>query len=273
MVFQLPYSTFPMSQPLNRMGPYEQIRGYLHTQNVRWSYGALNGREAQTWQQSVSQLPAQAMVNALTIAGFKGIYLNQRGYSDSGKEMITRLAGILKAQPSVTSAFGEIFFSLEPYFQHLKKQFTDEQWRTLQETVLVDPLALVGKELFTTSQIVDQQAGWVEMVVPQSGGPRQQILIQGWAVDPETRMPVETLMVVHEGRASQLLVSQQEARPDIALKFEARTALRSQWSGVLDTRTWAPGKHSFEVYAMLKGNRLGRLGGCDEQCRVTLSPQ
>ena len=271
MVFQLPYSTFPMSQPVNRMGPYEQIRGYLHTRNVRWSYGALNGRETQAWQQSVSQLPAQEMVDVLAISGFKGIYLNQRGYSDSGAKKINRLGGILNTQPTVTSAFGEVFFNLEPYFQKLKKQFPEDQWNTLQQTVLADPLALAGKGLFGNSQIVSQQAGIVEMVTPRTGGPRQQILIEGWAVDPETRTPVETLMVVHEGRASQLFVSQQEPRPDIARQFESRAALRSQWNVVLDTRTWTPGKHSFEIYAMLKGDRLGRLGGCNDKCSVTLS--
>ena len=134
----------------------------------------------------------------------------------------------------------------------------------------MDPLALAGKDLFQSSQIIARSAGFVERVIPRTGGPKQQILVEGWAVDPKTRMPAERLMVVHEGRASQLFVSQQESRPDIARKLQARSALRSQWNVVLDTRTWVPGKHSFEIYALFKGNRLGRLGGCDNQCSVTL---
>lgn len=271
MVFQLPYATFPMSFPVNRMAPYEHIRGYLHTQKVKWSYGALNGRTIQAWQQSVSQLPIRGMVDTIAIAGFKGIHINRRGYSDGGENVISRLSEILGNQPSATSAFGDVFFNLEPHFQKLKEQVPAGQWKTLQQMVLTDPLGYSGKDLFKPSQVIIRDAGFVELVTPRSGGPTQMILIEGWAVDPETKFPAKNLMVVHEGKASQIFVSQQVPRTDIARKLEARTALRSQWDFVLDTRAWGPGEHSFQIYAVLQGNRLGRLGGCEKKCRVTLS--
>jgi len=273
MIFQLPYVSFPISQPLHNMGPYEHVRGYLHTQKVRWSYGALNGRSTQVWQQSISQLPVQSLVDVVTISGFKGIYLDQRGYKDWGVNMIRQLSAILEAEPSVTSKFGAVFFNLEPYSQKLKKPFSEDQWKTLQQTVLTDPLGYAGKDLFKPSQVFAPAAGFVELVTPRSGGPKQLILVGGWAVDPETRIPVKKLMVVHEGKASQIFLSQRVPRLDIARKFETDTALRSQWSMVLDTRAWPPGKHSFEIYAMLDGNRLSRLGGCSDKCSVTLSSQ
>ena len=271
MVFQLPYVAFPISQPLNQMGPYDHIRGYLHTRKVRWSYGALNGRGTQAWQLNVSHLPVQGLVDIIATAGFKGIYLNRRGYADGGEDMTSRLSGILEAQPWVSSGGGEVFFNLEPYFQKLKKQVSADQWETLQQLVLTDPLGYAGKNLFKPSQVITPAAGFVEVVTPRSGGPKQLILVGGWAVDPETRMPVKKLMVVHEGRASQLFISQQVPRPDIARKHGTEAALKSQWSMVLDTSTWAPGNHSFEIYAVLKEGRLGRLGGCKNKCRVTLS--
>ncbi len=271
MVFQLPYVTFPISEPLNRMGPYNHIRGYLHTRKVRWSYGALNGRGTQAWQQSVSHLPVQGLVDIVAIAGFKGIYLDRRGYVDGGEDMISRLSEILEALPWVSSSGGEVFFNLEPYFQKLKKQVSADQWGTLQQLVLTDPLGYAGKNLFKPSQVIAPAAGFVEVVTPRSGGPKQLILVGGWAVDPETRTPVKKMMVVHEGKASQLFVSQQVPRPDIARKYGAEAVLKSQWSMVLDTRTWAPGERSFEIYAVLKEGRLGRLGGCENKCRVTLS--
>jgi phosphoglycerol transferase len=271
MVFQLPYVAFPISQPLNRMGPYDHVRGYLHTRKVRWSYGALNGRGTQAWQQSVSQLPVQGLVDIVAISGFKGVYLNRRGYADGGEDMINRLSEILEAQPWISSGGGEVFFDLEPYIQKLKKQVSADQWEALQQSVLTDPLDYAGKDLFKPSQVIAPGAGFVELVTPRSGGSKQPILVGGWAVDPETRTPAIKLMVVHEGKASQLFVSQQVPRPDIARKYGSETALKSQWSMVLDTRAWTPGKHSFGIYAVLKEGRLGRLGGCEDKCRVTLS--
>ncbi len=273
MVFQLPYVAFPISQPLNGMGPYDHIRGYLHTRTVRWSYGALNGRETQAWQQSVSHLPVQGLVDSVAVSGFKGIYLNRRGYADGGEDMIRRLSEILEVQPQVSVGGAEVFFDLQPYFQKLRQHFSADQWATLQRSMLRDPLGYAGKNLFQTSQIIIPAAGFVEVVTPRTGGPVQPILVGGWAVDPETRLPAQTLMVVHDGKASQLFVSQQVPRPDIARKFGTEAVLKSQWSMVLDTRAWAPGKHSFEIYAVLKGGRLGRLGGCENKCRVTLSSE
>ena len=242
MVFQLPYVAFPISQPLNRMGPYAHIRGYLHTRTVRWSYGALNGRSMQVWQQSVSHLPVPGLVDILAIAGFKGIYLDRRGYVDGGEDMISRLSGILGVQPWVSSGGSEVFFNLEPYSQKMKKQVSADRWKTLQQSVLTDPFGYAGKNLFKPSQVITPAAGFVEVVTPRSGGPKQLILVGGWAVDPETRTPAEKLMVVHEGNASQLFVSQQVPRPDIARKYGTGAVLKSQWSMVLDTRAWAPGE-------------------------------
>ena len=273
MVFQLPYVAFPISQPLHRMGPYDHIRGYLHTRKVRWSYGALNGRETQIWQQSVAQLPTRGLVDTMVISGFKGIYLNRQGYADGGNDMIRRLSGILESQPWVSSGGGEVFFNLQSYSQKLKKQIAPDQWKTLQKAVLTDPLGYAGKNLFKPSRVIAPAAGFVEVVTPRTGGPKQLILVGGWAVDPETRVPATKLMVVHEGKASQLFVSQQVPRSDIVSKFGTETVLKSQWSMVLDTLSWTPGEHSFEIYAVLKGDRLGRLGGCENKCRITLSSE
>jgi len=127
------------------------------------------------------------------MAGFKGIYLNRRGYADGGEDMMIRLSEILQAQPWVNSGGGEVFFNLEPYIQKLKKQVSADQWENLQQLVLTDPFDYAGKNLFKPSQVITQDAGFVEVVTPRAGGPKQLILIGGWAVDPETRTPVKKI--------------------------------------------------------------------------------
>jgi len=273
MVFQLPFVGFPISKGPSRMVPYDHVRGYLHTSTVKWSYGAITGRKTNIWQQSVSLLPVKDMVDILVLSGFHGIYLDRLGYVDDGRQMIQSFSRIL-GRGSISSDGGrKVFFQLEEYAQKKRSQTPPGAWETQQQSAFINPLLTRGQNLFQPSRVMKEPAGFVELVTPRFGGPKQLILVGGWAVDPETRTPAKKLMVVHEGKATQLLVSQQVPRPDIARKYGTETVLKSQWSMVLDTSTWVPGKHSFEIYALLKGGRLGRLGGCENKCRVTLSSQ
>lgn len=253
------------------MIPYDHVRGYLHTRTVKWSYGAITGRETNIWQQSVSLLPVQDMLDVLVYSGFHGIYLDRMGFVDNGQQIIQEFSRVL-GQSAIHSEGGrKLFFLLDPYAKKKKRQMPHEVWKTQQRKVLNNPLSLRGQNLFQPSMVMKMPVGFVEVVQQRAGESRSRVLVGGWAVDPETRTPAKKLMVVHEGRASQLFVSQQVPRPDIARRFGAETALKSQWSVVLDTSTWAPGKHSFEIYSVLDEGRLGRLGGCGDKCRVTLS--
>jgi hypothetical protein len=273
MVFQLPFVGFPISKGPSRMIPYDHVRGYLHTRTVKWSYGAITGRKTNIWQQSVSLLPAKDMVDILVFSGFQGIYLDRMGYKDDGQQMIRDFSLILGQSPIQSEGGRKVFFHLDSYVQKTKRQMSPEAFEIQQQTVLKNPLLSREQNLFQPSRVMKMPAGFVEIVQQRSGESRGRVLVGGWAVDPETRMPAKKLMVVHEGKASQLFVSQQVPRPDIARKYGTRTALRSQWSMVLDTRAWAAGKHSFEIYAVLEGDRLGRLGGCNNTCSVTLSSE
>lgn len=268
MVFQLPFVGYPIDKGPGRMVAYDHVRGYLHTRTVKWSYGAISGRETDLWQQNVSLLPPQDMVDILVFSGFQGIYLDRMGNVEG---MIQDFSRILNQSPIHSAESRNVFFHLGPYAQKKKSQMLPEEWETHHSAVLKNPLLLRGRNLFQTSQVIPSVAGIVEIVQQRSEESRSPVLVGGWAVDPKTLTPAEKLMVVHEGKASQLFTSQQVPRPDIARKYGTEAVLKSQWSMVLDTRTWAAGKHSFEIYAIFKGGRLGRLGGCEDKCRVTLS--
>src|SRR5690349_12560049 len=73
MIFQLPYTSFPEGAASNLMTDYELFRGYLHSNNLRWSYGAMKGRDSDTWLQQTSMRPVPEMLDTLAYAGFNGI--------------------------------------------------------------------------------------------------------------------------------------------------------------------------------------------------------
>ena len=82
MVFQLPYHKFPEGGKVNKMGDYALFTGYIHSNDIRWSYGAVRGREADAWNETIAGLEIPDMIDSIIQAGFRGIYIDRRAYSD-----------------------------------------------------------------------------------------------------------------------------------------------------------------------------------------------
>ncbi|MBV9594518.1 MAG: hypothetical protein JO147_12075, partial [Actinobacteria bacterium] len=80
MIFQLPYMPFPESAPVLGMQDSDPFRPYLHSTDLRWSYGGMKGRPLADWPQAVAAAPAPRMVAELASAGFAGIHLDRAGY-------------------------------------------------------------------------------------------------------------------------------------------------------------------------------------------------
>ena len=98
MVFQLPYQGFPESKPINRMTNYDQVRGYLHSHDLRWSYGAMQGRPAD-WAEDLADKPASLVVPAVAASGFGGIWVDRFGYSAGGAAISTALRTLSGVAP------------------------------------------------------------------------------------------------------------------------------------------------------------------------------
>jgi phosphoglycerol transferase len=112
MVFQLPYVPFPENPSVNKMEDYALLRGYLHSSSLRWSYGAMKGRETDRWQREVTRQPLKELVSDLAVAGFSGIYIDRQGYADGGASLEAGLAGLLKAEPMVSDNQRLAFFRI-----------------------------------------------------------------------------------------------------------------------------------------------------------------
>jgi phosphoglycerol transferase len=84
LVFQLPEVPFPENPPVFQMSDYEQLRGYMHSNSLRWSYGSIKGRHQLSLQ-------ADQEVQALRNAHFSAIVLDVRGFEDRGKQLIAKL--------------------------------------------------------------------------------------------------------------------------------------------------------------------------------------
>lgn len=81
MVLYLPYEPFP--EPANALrGGYEPAKAYLHTDDLRWSYGAMRGRPGD-WGAANVDTPARELVAAARRAGFAAILIDHLFYPAS----------------------------------------------------------------------------------------------------------------------------------------------------------------------------------------------
>lgn len=115
-IYQLPAVDVPDIVQYNKMGEYEQLRGYLFTDTVRWSYGNIFGRYKNAWLQNRSYQTSTAnFIRELISVDFKYIYLNKTGYADNGKLMLNELSKNL-GKPVLTSPDDTlVLFDLSKY--------------------------------------------------------------------------------------------------------------------------------------------------------------
>lgn len=110
MVFQLPYVPFPENPPVNRMVDYDGLRGYLHSDDLRWSYGAIRGRNDPN--AALAAEPTPALVKDVAAAGFAGIYVDRFAYADQAAKLEAELAATLGTKPLVSENGRFSFFQL-----------------------------------------------------------------------------------------------------------------------------------------------------------------
>jgi hypothetical protein len=138
-VFQLPYTNFPDSIEFAALKDYDGARGYLHSDNLRWSWGAMKGRP-RDWQSETVNLPPELLVPMVSAAGFQGIYLDRFGYADNGIAVESQLRRILGVAPSFPSPNARLlFFDMRSYNAQLRAEHPRSQIAALA-TVTLRPL-------------------------------------------------------------------------------------------------------------------------------------
>ena len=118
MVFQLPYAPFPEGYSAHNAVPwtfwsYTHFKPYVHSHHIHWSAGAMKGREVAKWQSRVAEEPPRKLVEELTRSGFRGVYIDRRGYDDGADlKIIAGLREVLGVEPIVHEGANRLFFVL-----------------------------------------------------------------------------------------------------------------------------------------------------------------
>jgi phosphoglycerol transferase len=134
-VFQLPYIPFPEAVVPARMIDYDEFRGYVHSTDLRWSYGAMKGRPTD-WEAELADEPVGQIVPAVAAAGFSGIYVDRFGYGDNGAGVERGIARIARTPPFASADNRLAFFDLRPYAAALRRQRSSAALEALGEAAL-----------------------------------------------------------------------------------------------------------------------------------------
>jgi phosphoglycerol transferase len=136
MVYQMPYMPFPEACPVHQLGSYELFRPYFHTRTLRWSHGAVFGREAHRWLEAVSLLPLPEAAERLALTGFRGVYLDRRGFVDGGAATESELTRLLGVEPMVSPNRLQTFFDMTGYAQGVRDRLGDRAWQERRAAAL-----------------------------------------------------------------------------------------------------------------------------------------
>ena len=169
MVFTYPFIEFPEAKPFSEPGAagrtecYEMALGYLHTEHLRWSFGAMKGREWDAWQRKVSgREPVPRFLERLALAGFEGLLVDTRGLNPRhAKEFLRELDQYLGrgALAETHPDRKRLFFDLRPYRDALKRSFSPAAFEALsraEKTGLVT-LWMKGFLSFEPTGLEDRQ--------------------------------------------------------------------------------------------------------------------
>ncbi len=138
-VFQLPIMPFPEPSPVGKIFGNTQLRGYLHSDALRWSFGGMRGRESD-WQDQLLPLPPLEVVPRLALAGFEALYIDRGGYEDHGVDL-ERQVGPYLGKPLVSPDDRLAVYDLRPIRRQLEERLGASRARSLGQ-VVIHPIRL-----------------------------------------------------------------------------------------------------------------------------------
>ncbi|MDD2046480.1 hypothetical protein [Pseudomonas putida] len=77
MVYQYPYSQYLTDNKYYGWGSFSHIRLYLFSHNIHWSNGGSKNSPADDWNQRISKLPLNEMLNEIRAVGFKAFVVDR----------------------------------------------------------------------------------------------------------------------------------------------------------------------------------------------------
>jgi hypothetical protein len=179
-IYQLPHRLYPEGGARQASVDYDPVRAYLSSRRLRWSFGALKGRES-GWQLFVHGRPPSAVLPLIAGAGFSALWVDRVAYPDRAASTESALEATL-GPPSLESADRRYaVYDIRAYGAGVRQQLGEEGWAALSNALLapvwvrwqagVEPGQVDG------CQIVRGSTGQARLALVNDGPPDRQVVI------------------------------------------------------------------------------------------------
>jgi hypothetical protein len=119
MILELPYVAYPEARLPTGLTSYEPLVPYIHSTDLRWSGGAMEGRPAD-WLASWATRPTAQLIRGAAAAGFDGVYILRAGYADQGAAVAASIQALTGTGPMTSTDGSALFFNLLDYAKRLR---------------------------------------------------------------------------------------------------------------------------------------------------------
>lgn len=113
VILQLPYVAYPEVPPTHRLGVYDPLRPYLHSERLRWTFGAMKGRP-QDWHAHITDAPLRSLLAGAVAGGMTGLVVDRFGYADDAAALEAELGTIMGPPTGVAQTGRMLFWDLRP---------------------------------------------------------------------------------------------------------------------------------------------------------------
>jgi phosphoglycerol transferase len=128
MIFELPYVSYPEFPGYCWSDGSEQLKPYLFSSSLRWSFGAVRGREGDSQNLMLATSSPPVLLEKLVLAGYDGLLIDRLAYSDLARDLENSFTVLIGVPPTCGDKQRWVFFPLEGYRQKVRGAYSSEEW-------------------------------------------------------------------------------------------------------------------------------------------------
>jgi hypothetical protein len=110
-IYTFPEQFFPESAGPGGMADYDSAIGYLHSRHLKWSYGAVRGRDGK-WLEVMNSYTLARKIPTLALCGFAGVWFDRAGV-EKPAEVSAEIGKLTGTTPIASEDARREFFALD----------------------------------------------------------------------------------------------------------------------------------------------------------------
>jgi phosphoglycerol transferase len=237
MVFELPVRTYPEDDGGPRAQPYENLKPYLVSRTLRWSYPALSDEQAR-WQQAASLLDPPRLASELAAADFAAVLVDRDGYADAGAAVVAALESAIGPGAVLGETARYIALDLRSIVSAADRPtFLSKVRRGTPITEGLPPCQ--GQTIADINRLGSASAPFGPKPVRLTRG---RATIEGWAVDRQAAANGAGVDVLLDGNPIPTIYGIE--RPDVASAWQQPRYRASGFRGALPASRLGAGSHT-----------------------------